>query len=321
MAAGAGRYMLVSHTQSATPRKCAVQAVRNTIQAASWRDAAMGRNDHDRLRQEEWDGPVRTYFGFWSEADWASNFHASPFVVDWRDDDGAMSRMELSCSEQWFMFRKAWRFGDADAMRAVAQPGLAPYRYKTIGRGVAGFDEKVWSDESRGYMFEALLFKFTQNPELARRLLDTGDQVLVECSPFDTIWGVGLGKRTENGSPDDRWRDSGRWRGKNHLGFLLMDVRDVLRSDRSPFDFKYGGFIDLIPAFDQPAESLYTPPRNQVGAVWFSYGEAVDEWWRLIDATPGCTDCYRILDAAGIDPTRRCIRGGSPTSSPCRCRR
>ncbi|MBW3088128.1 NADAR family protein [Bifidobacterium sp. 82T24] len=274
----------------------------------AWRDAAMGRNDADRLDHEEWDGPKRHYFGFWNGEDWASNFHPAPFIVDWKEPDGSVKELRFECSEQWFMFRKAWRFHDRSAMDAVLQSGLKPYQYKVIGRNVQNFDETVWTEESRGYMFEALMFKFSQNPDLARQLVDTGNQVLVECSPFDAIWGVGLGKQTKDGQADDRWRDSHNWRGKNHLGFLLMDVRDVLQSDKTPFDFKYGPFIELIPQLDRPANELYKwvyPESHEEGVTpmgWCAYGPAVDHWWHLIYSTPGCTDCYPVLERSGINP-------------------
>ncbi|KAB7790732.1 DUF1768 domain-containing protein [Bifidobacterium leontopitheci] len=271
--------------------------------ADAWRDAAMGRNDSDRLDSEK-----QPYFGFWNGEDWASNFHPAPFIVDWKETDGSVKELRFECSEQWFMFRKAWRFRDHSAMDAVLQPGLDPYQYKAIGRNVQGFDETVWDEESRVYMFEALMFKFSQNPDLAKQLLETGERVLVECSPFDTIWGVGLGKQTKDGRTDDRWKDSGNWRGKNRLGFLLMDVRDVLRSDKTPFEFKYGPFIDLIPQLDRPADELYKwvyPEASGDGPIrvgWCAFSTPVDQWWHLIYATSGCTDCYPVLEKSGIDP-------------------
>nr|WP_236034338.1 NADAR family protein [Bifidobacterium saguinibicoloris] len=164
----------------------------------------MGRNDSDRIDVKEENGPKQPYFGFWNGEDWASNFHPAPFIVDWKDDDGLVKKLRFECSEQWFMFRKAWRFHDHYATGLVLQSGLKPHQYKVIGRSVRNFDETVWNKESRGYMFEALVFKFSQNPDLANQLLETGNRVLVECSPFDTIWGIGLGKQTKDGQTDDR---------------------------------------------------------------------------------------------------------------------
>lgn len=285
-----------------------VEPIWTVNETQAWRDAAMGRNDCDRLDSEEWDGPIRQYFGFWNGDDWASNLHPAPFVVDWEDADGSVTELRFECSEQWFMFRKAWRFHDRTAMDAVMQPGLEPSQYKAIGRGVKGFDAAVWDRESSGYMFEALMFKFTQNPELAKQLTDTGDQVLVECSPFDTIWGAGLGKQTKDGWADDRWKDSCNWRGKNKLGFLLMDVRDVLNTDTTPFDFQYRPFIELIPQLDKPANNLYKwtyPEFHQEGVIplsWCDYGPAVDQWWDLIYETPGWENWRAVLTNSDIEP-------------------
>lgn len=283
--------------------------------AQAWRDAAMGRNDIDKLHSEEWNGPVRRYFGFWNGEDWASNFHAAPFIVDWKEVDGSVTELKFECSEQWFMFRKAWRFDDRKAMDAVMKPGLKPYQYKAIGRSVQGFDEETWDEESSGYMFEALVFKFSQNPELAQRLKDTGDQVLVECSPFDAIWGVKLGKQTKDGRIDDRWKNSDNWNGRNKLGFLLMDVRDILNADTTPFDFQYAPFVRLIPQLDRPAKELYEwvyPKPREEGVIpmgWCAYGPAVDQWWDLVYATAGCTDCYTVLEDSGIEPWKT-LRSG-----------
>ncbi|PJM75025.1 NADAR domain-containing protein [Bifidobacterium simiarum] len=285
-----------------------MKPIRTVAEATAWHDAAMGRNDPDLFEDGGRDESRRPYFGFWNGEDWASNFHPAPFVVEWKDDDESVRELRFSCSEQWFMFRKAWRFHDRSAMDAVLQPELKPYQYKKIGRGVRNFDESVWNEESSGYMFEALMFKFTQNPDLAKRLLETGDQVLVECSPFDVIWGVGLGKQTKDGQTDSRWKDSRNWRGRNLLGFLLMDVRDVLRADRTPFEFKYGPFIELIPQFDRPSHELYkwvrpeSREKDVISMGCYAYGPAVDQWWHLIYTTHGWEDYHTVLEHADVDP-------------------
>jgi len=65
--------------------------------------------------------------------------------------------------------------------------------------------------------------KFGQHPDLREFLLGTGDRVLVEASPRDRIWGIGLAAGDERAtSPDD-------WLGLNLLGFALMEVRHQLR--------------------------------------------------------------------------------------------
>ncbi len=65
--------------------------------------------------------------------------------------------------------------------------------------------------------------KFSQNKDLKIFLLSTGNKVLVEASPYDKVWGVGLTKQDENIT------DPNNWLGINLLGFALMTVRDMLR--------------------------------------------------------------------------------------------
>ena len=63
-----------------------------------------------------------------------------------------------------------------------------------------------------------------KNPELKEILLATGDHIIVEASPYDRIWGVGLSE--EN---DDLYK--GNWNGQNLLGKALMEVREKLRME------------------------------------------------------------------------------------------
>lgn len=98
-----------------------------------------------------------------------------------------------------------------------------PRSAKSLGRSVRNFDESMWSENRSSIVFDGNLAKFSQNPALASYLLDTKDRVLVEASPDDRIWGIGL-------SEDDRnVRNPERWRGLNLLGFALMRVREHLR--------------------------------------------------------------------------------------------
>ena len=66
--------------------------------------------------------------------------------------------------------------------------------------------------------------KFTQNLDLMNYLVKTDDAVLIEASPYDTVWGIGM----RNTDPD--FHDFRKWRGENLLGFSLMHVRDEIRA-------------------------------------------------------------------------------------------
>ena len=65
--------------------------------------------------------------------------------------------------------------------------------------------------------------KFKGNGDLRDFLLDTGDKILVEASPYDTIWGVDM----KEDNPDCLIPRN--WKGENLLGFCLMEVRNFVR--------------------------------------------------------------------------------------------
>ena len=71
----------------------------------------------------------------------------------------------------------------------------------------------------------SLLEKFRQNEELRYKLLDTGDAYLVECAHQDKAWSCGRGLDEE-----ERF-DVSLWKGSNILGFALMEVRNMIRSE------------------------------------------------------------------------------------------
>ena len=145
-----------------------------------------------------------TVFGQWTH---------SPFVID---------GVSYTCGEQYMMAEKARLFGDAK----VCQQILAtddPRQHKRLGRRVSGFTEKRWKKNREEIVYRGNLAKFSQNPDMKRQLLQTGDRTLVEASPLDRIWGIGLH------SSDAAARDPARWKGLNLLGEALMRVRRELR--------------------------------------------------------------------------------------------
>jgi ribA/ribD-fused uncharacterized protein len=88
---------------------------------------------------------------------------------------------------------------------------------------VQGYNETIWSGQRQLLVFQGLLAKFSQNEDLKKILLSTGDAILAECSPYDRIWGIG------RDLDDKRSLDVNQWRGQNLLGFTLMQVRSALR--------------------------------------------------------------------------------------------
>lgn len=156
----------------------------------------------------------KEYEFFWGGP--LSNFHPAWFVLD---------DMKFSTSEQAFMLGKAVVFGDMDSAMAIVNEHN-PGRCKRLGRKVKGFDDTRWKYVSMDWMEKACYAKFSQNPHLKQYLLDTNDKILVEASPWDCYWGIGMG-------PEDPLRfNEDNWRGENKLGIVLMIVRDRLRNER-----------------------------------------------------------------------------------------
>jgi len=85
------------------------------------------------------------------------------------------------------------------------------------------FDNQVWAAHRREIITQGNLEKFRQNRALLEFLLATAGTVLVEASPHDQIWGIGLRQ------DDPRAVDPAQWRGSNLLGFALVEVRAELR--------------------------------------------------------------------------------------------
>lgn len=119
------------------------------------------------------------------------------------------------------MAQKALLFNDKTIFEQIIQ-SKHPKQAKELGRKVANFDEKVWNEHRFEIVVNGNLAKFSQDERLKAFLLSTGNRVLVEASPVDKIWGVGLEK------DDEKIANPLNWNGLNLLGFALMVVREKL---------------------------------------------------------------------------------------------
>lgn len=147
-----------------------------------------------------------------------SNFHKCEFT-------DPTTGIKFSTSEQAFMWFKARFFGDLNIMKKLEEFGMHPRSAKSLGRLVAGYDDKSWECVRLGYMVYANYLKFSQNEDIGLKLLETDDKILVEASPVDKIWGIGLAEDED----DYILQDERNWDGRNLLGKALMEVRTLLR--------------------------------------------------------------------------------------------
>ena len=119
------------------------------------------------------------------------------------------------------MMQKARLFGDTQA-EARIMATTDPADQKRYGRQVIGFGQDIWRMHAKDIVYRASYAKYTQNPEMRKELLATAGTTLVEASPEDHIWGIGLRKT------DPRALDRAQWKGTNWLGEILTKVREEL---------------------------------------------------------------------------------------------
>lgn len=141
----------------------------------------------------------------------ASQWYPSVFNLD---------GVEYDCAEQCMMHKKALLFGDDEIAQQIMAAKDDPKTQKALGRKVANFDEDIWNATAKLIVYRANRAKFTQNTELKSWLLSTTGKTLVEASPFDRIWGIGLAPR----DPEAASRST--WQGLNWLGEIVTLVRD-----------------------------------------------------------------------------------------------
>ena len=125
-------------------------------------------------------------------------------------------------AEHYMMAAKAKLFNDEEHYQKIIEANH-PMQAKKLGRQVLGFSPEVWDEHKYEIVKTANLNKFGQHPELKAFLLGTKNRVIVEASPRDRIWGIGMSEKNEKA------QNPRSWRGKNLLGYALMEVRDQLQ--------------------------------------------------------------------------------------------
>ena len=162
-----------------------------------------------------------------------SQWWYSPFT--WWESPYAIGGQRFNCAEQYMMALKAQLFRDQDTYKDImnadgpfngkqSEWNVYPRQQQAYGRRVKGFDLKTWENACRSFVYVGNLLKFTQDDGLKDLLLATGNRLIVEASPIDRIWGIGLAADNPLA-----WNQS-TWRGTNFLGDALTKVRDEIRN-------------------------------------------------------------------------------------------
>ncbi|MGE0786398.1 MAG: NADAR family protein [Sandaracinaceae bacterium] len=174
--------------------------------------------DIDTLRTWVRDGHSLDYLLFWGHRQKRVGAPDASCLSQWFPARFVVEGITYPTAEHWMMAGKARLVRDDAMLDAILRAG-EPGEAKALGRRVAGYDDAAWAAARSALVVDGNVAKFSQNPTLEAFLLNTGRRVLVEASPRDRIWGIGMGAS----NPDAK--DPMKWRGTNLLGFALMETR------------------------------------------------------------------------------------------------
>ena len=161
---------------------------------------------------------------FWRETEplygFLCQWFPAPFEAEAKPGDS--NKISYPTAEHYMMHQKAQIYSDkatATKILATKSPAEAKYLARNVNMSVD--KGKRWERQKYDVVERGTLLKFSQNPDLKRSLLGTGERELVEASPSDRVWGVGFPAEMA-----EAHRDS--W-GMNLLGQALINVREQLR--------------------------------------------------------------------------------------------
>ncbi len=174
--------------------------------------------NRDTLIQAIRSGTKPEYLFFWGHSSKPGRPVGKECLSQWYPASFVIDDKTYPTAEHFMMASKAVVFGDSEACESVLR-AATPQDAKRIGREIRGFDSERWQAVGFELVIEGNVEKFSQNPTLRDFLLCTGESVLVEASPVDTVWGIGLA------ADDPAATNPEKWKGSNLLGFALMEVR------------------------------------------------------------------------------------------------
>ncbi|MGB1253881.1 MAG: NADAR family protein [Candidatus Promineifilaceae bacterium] len=161
------------------------------------------------------------YLHFWGHTPRKANVIDKSCFSQWFPSPFEVDNVTYPTAEHFMMAGKARLFGD-DEMLANILAASHPKQAKGFGRKVRGYQQAVWEANRHKIVLQANIAKFSQNQAMGDYLRTTEARVLVEASPYDAIWGIGLRASHANAA------NPAKWRGLNLLGFVLMDTRSHL---------------------------------------------------------------------------------------------
>jgi ribA/ribD-fused uncharacterized protein len=174
----------------------------------------------EQLKKEKHPGKDDFIF-FWESEPHKVGIIDESCFCQWLISDFYYNDQKYTSCEQWMMAEKARLFND-NQIRSEIFFNESPDVIKKLGRKIKGFNNEKWDK----YKFSIVKFgnylKFKQDKTMLNYMLSTKNKILVEASPYDKIWGIGLSKENQDVF------DVNKWQGENLLGFAIMEARDLL---------------------------------------------------------------------------------------------
>ncbi|AWH84803.1 DUF1768 domain-containing protein [Flavobacterium album] len=170
-------------------------------------------------------GP-KEYLFFWGHQPSKDGSITKSCFSQWWESAFTVDGTEYKSAEHWMMAKKAALFGDSE-MEARILECITPVEAKKLGREVRGYDDALWTANRYNIVMQGNYHKFSQNEALKNFLLSTGDHILVEASPVDPIWGIGLEENSADAFQPENWR------GLNLLGFAIMEAREHITNNET----------------------------------------------------------------------------------------
>ncbi len=167
-------------------------------------------------------GKSLKYLFFWGHTPNKDGSVGKSYFSQWWPSSFKVKDLTYKTAEHWMMAEKARLFDDQNILEQMIECNH-PMEVKQLGRKVKNFDPEIWDRYKYEIVKAGNFYKFSQHEDLKKFLLNTKNRIIVEASPRDRIWGIGMSQNNEKA------QNPNLWRGQNLLGFALMEVRDELK--------------------------------------------------------------------------------------------
>lgn len=177
-------------------------------------------NIHDLCKAYQ-QGQKLKFIFFWSHQSKKKGSIDQCCFSQWFDSSFIVDDICYKTAEHWMMAEKARLFNEKEMYNNIINAD-SPALAKKLGRDIENFNDKTWDENKFEIVVKGNYYKFNQNSELKKYLINANNRIIAEASPIDKIWGIGLSK------DDINIENPLYWKGQNLLGFAIMKVRDIL---------------------------------------------------------------------------------------------